>query len=102
MNQGVVSVALWLACLTAYGQNPPLPAAPPDLDIVTDRPDVTESSIVVPKGSLQFENGMTWTSDHGQTALDLTETLARFGISDRTEFRLVIPNYLAALTGPAS
>jgi hypothetical protein len=32
-----------------------------DPDIVTDRPDITESSIVVPRGSLQVENG--WTLD---------------------------------------
>jgi hypothetical protein len=34
-----------------------------DPEIVTDRPDITESAIVVPKGSLQFESGLTWTSD---------------------------------------
>jgi hypothetical protein len=28
-------------------------------EIVTDRPDITESGIVVPKGSLQAENGLT-------------------------------------------
>jgi hypothetical protein len=97
----ILSTALLLAAVTiaAFGQSPP-PAADPE--IVTDRPDVTESSIVVPKGSLQFENGMTWTSDHDQTALDLTETLVRFGISDRTELRLVVPDYLAVLTGAAS
>jgi hypothetical protein len=94
-------MALLLAAVTiaAYGQSPPPEAVP---EIVTDRPDVTESSIVVPKGSLQFENGMTWTNDHGQTALDLSETLVRFGVSDRTELRIVVPNYLDGLTGRAS
>jgi hypothetical protein len=109
MGQRITATTLWLAAVTvaAYAQSPAPgtgPAAAPaaDLEIVTDRPDVTESSIVVPKGSLQFENGMTWTSDHGQTALDLTETLVRLGIADRTELRFVVPNYLAALTGPGS
>jgi len=66
-----------------------------DSEIVTDRPDITESSIVVPKGSLQLENGLTWTSDHGTTTLDATETLIRLGISTRAELRIVAPNYLA-------
>src|SRR5579863_1282348 len=58
-DQGA-SAALLLAAVTvaAYGQSQP-PATDPE--IVTDRPDITESSVVVPKGSLQFENGLTWT-----------------------------------------
>ena len=97
----VVSTALCLVALTAgaYGQSQPPEASP---EIVTDRPDITESSIVVPKASLQFENGLTWTSDHGQTTLDLSETLVRFGVSDRTELRIVVPNYLAGLSGPTA
>ena len=96
-----VSAALWLSAVAvaAYGQSPP-PAA--DSEIVTDRPDITESAIVVPKGTLQFENGLTWTGDHGHTTLDLSETLVRFGVSDRSELRIVVPNYLESLTGPAS
>lgn len=62
-------------------------------EIVTDRPDVTEASIVIPKGSLQLENGISWTSDHSDRSLDFSETLVRFGVSQRTELRLVIPNY---------
>jgi Putative MetA-pathway of phenol degradation len=34
--------------------------------------------------------------------LDLSETLVRFGISDRTELRFVAPNYFEALTGQNS
>jgi hypothetical protein len=67
--------------------------------IVTDRPDVTESSIVVPKGSLQLENGMTWTSDHGFQTFDLSESLLRLGASTRTEIRIVVPNYLGEISG---
>src|ERR1700722_7902313 len=85
--------ALLLAAVTAaaLGQGQP-PTTDPE--IITDRPDVTESSVVVPKGSLQLENGLTWTNDHGQRTLDLSETLIRFGLSDRTELRIVAPNYL--------
>lgn len=95
------AAVLWLAAaaVAAFGQSPP-PAADPE--IVTDRPDVTESSIVVPKGSLQFENGLTWTGDRGQSTLDLSETLARLGISRLTELRFVVPNYQTGLGGGAS
>ena len=34
--------------------------------IATDRPQITSSSIVVPCGSLQFENGFQETSNEGQ------------------------------------
>ena len=77
-------------------ETPPVSANP---EIVTDRPDVTESSIVVPKGSLQVENGATWTTDHGSQNFDLSESLIRLGAATRTEFRLVVPNYLGGITG---
>lgn len=75
------------------------PSAVTDPEIVTDRPDVTESSIVVPKGSLQFENGLTWTRDHGSQTFDLSESLIRFGVTARTEVRIVVPNYLGGISG---
>jgi hypothetical protein len=62
------------------------------LEIVTDRPDVTEASTVVPKDSLQIENGFTQTSDHGTGTLDLSESLVRYGLSDGTELRFGVPN----------
>jgi hypothetical protein len=89
----------FLITIAACGQGQPAAA---DSEIVTDRPDVTESSIVIPKGSLQFENGLTWTSDHGQTTLDFSETLIRLGLFDRTELRIVVPNYLESLTGTSA
>jgi hypothetical protein len=87
-------ILLLLSTNNAWSQETePTPA------IVTDRPDVTESSIVVPKGSLQFENGMTWTKDHGNQSVDFSETLVRFGVSTRMEFRVVTPNYFKDVTG---
>lgn len=69
-------------------------------EINTDRPDVTESSVVVPRGSLQIENGAAWTSDHGSHSVDLSETLIRFGILNNTELRFVLPDYFDNLGGP--
>jgi hypothetical protein len=70
-----------------------------DPELVTDRPDVTESSIVVPRGSLQFENGLTWSGGRGTSSFDVAETLIRYGIATRTEIRFVIPNYIGGLAG---
>lgn len=63
--------------------------------IATDRPQITNSSIVVPCGSLQFENGFLVTSNAGQRTYDLPETSARFGIANKTELRLALPNYFS-------
>jgi hypothetical protein len=61
--------------------------------IATDRPQITNSSIVVPCGSLQFENGFQLTSASGQRTYDLPETAVRLGIARRSELRLTVPDY---------
>jgi Putative MetA-pathway of phenol degradation len=61
--------------------------------IATDRPSFTDSSIVVPGGSLQFENGFTETSARSQQILDFPATLVRFGLTSQTELRLGVPDY---------
>jgi hypothetical protein len=68
--------------------------------ISTDRPAVAESSTVVPKGSLQVENGFQITSDQGQSTLDGPETELRFCVGNNTELRLSVPDYYHdAVTG---
>jgi hypothetical protein len=95
------SAVLLLAVFSAACRaQPPSSTATPE--IVTDRPDVTESSVVIPKGSLQLENGITWTSGHGANTIDLSETLMRFGVSARSEIRVVAPNYLGGLSSPGT
>jgi outer membrane putative beta-barrel porin/alpha-amylase len=61
--------------------------------IATDRPQITSSSIVVPCGSLQFENGFQETGNEGQRGFDFPETSVRFGIANKTELRLEFPEY---------
>ena len=61
--------------------------------ISTGRPQISSSSIVVPCGSLQFENGFQETGNGGQQSYDLPETLIRFGIANKTELRLTAPDY---------
>jgi hypothetical protein len=61
--------------------------------IATDRPQITSSSVVVPCGSLQFENGFQETGNGGQRNFDLPETGVRFGIASKTELRFAAPDY---------
>src|ERR1700761_6092950 len=48
--------------------------------IETDRPDVTNSSVVVPPGSLQSENGVNFSSRNGSQIIDGTNTRWRLEI----------------------
>src|SRR5450432_302782 len=50
-------------------------------EIATDRPDVTNSSLVVPVGSFQSENGITLTSRDGGRTFDGTDSRWRLGIA---------------------
>ena len=61
--------------------------------IDTDRPQITSSSIVVPCGSLQVENGFQETGNGGQRTFDFPETSVRFGIANKTELRFGVPDY---------
>jgi hypothetical protein len=103
-----ISVA-WLAFSLAalaplHGQDQPATAATL-APIATDRPSVTNSSVVVPSGCLQAENGFLETASQGQSIVDGSETLLRFGVSTRTELRFTAPDYyynLSAGGGPGS
>ena len=66
-------MAAAIGCYSCLAQTPPIP------EIVTDRPDITESSTVIPLGSVQVENGFTWTRDQRISAIDLPEMLVRVG-----------------------
>ena len=82
--------------MIAAGDDSPAP-------IATDRPSVTDSSVVVPAGDLQFENGFEYAVNQGQQTLDGSETLLRFGVASKTELRLNVPDYFGQLgSGAAS
>jgi hypothetical protein len=80
-----------------HGQDQSATAVSPST-IATDRPAVTNSSIVVPNGSLQLENGFLETSSQEQSIIDGPETLVRFGVASRTELRFTVPDYYQNLT----
>jgi hypothetical protein len=62
--------------------------------IATDRPSVTDSSVVVPLGRVQVENGFARTVTQGQGTYDVPEMLLRIGAASKTELRLTVPDYL--------
>lgn len=67
--------------------------------IATDRPQITNSSVVVPCGSLQLENGFEVTGSGGQQSPDFPETSIRLGVASRTELRISVPNYYRNAAG---
>lgn len=79
-------------CLALHAQTPKC-GADPASTIATDRPQITNSSIVVPCGSLQFENGFQETTANAQHGYDLPETSIRLGFARKTELRLAVPDY---------
>jgi len=74
-----------------YGQGQ-TPAAGIQAVITTDRPAITDSSVVVRSGDLLFENGFTETASQGQRSFDFPETLVRFGLTSKTELRFTPPD----------
>jgi hypothetical protein len=64
-----------LAVGFAFGQAPASDATASPIS--TDRPAVTDSSVVVPSGSIQVENGFADTVSQGQRTLDGPETSAQ-------------------------
>ncbi|WP_316190145.1 transporter [Bradyrhizobium sp. SZCCHNS2096] len=71
-------------------------------ELTTDRPDVTNSSIVVPTGSFQSENGVNMTSGDGGRTLDGTNTRWRFGLAHCLEVFVDLPTYVGKVRGSAA
>jgi hypothetical protein len=72
----------------------------PSDEIATDRPDVTNSSLVVPLGSLQSENGVNLTGrDVGRT-FDGSNSRWRLGIAPCLEVLVDLPNYFSNIKAP--
>jgi len=71
----------------------------PDTPIETDRPDFTNSSIVVPVGSLQNENGIDTSRDRGADILNGTNSRWRLGIAPCLEVLVDLPTYITTFRG---
>jgi Putative MetA-pathway of phenol degradation len=70
-------------------------------EIATDRPDVTNSSLVVPQGSFQQENGVNISGRNGGAVWDGTNTRLRLGIVSCLEVLVDVPSYFDAISGHA-
>ncbi len=76
------------ACPTALGMSK-------DDDIDTNRPSFMASPLVVPKGSVQLENGILHQHfQHGVNYFDISETEVRVGLTPKTEFQMFVPNFV--------
>jgi hypothetical protein len=71
-------------------------------EMATDRPDVTNSSVVVPVGSFQSENGANFSAKDGGRSLDGTNTRWRFGVAPCLELLIDLPTYVSPLRAPGS
>lgn len=84
-RRGTESSGNWcwsLALLAALGAGPEA-VAQESPELVTDRPDQTESSSVVPTGTVQVESGVLVTEDE----TELLGSLVRWGLAERLEVR---------------
>jgi hypothetical protein len=63
------------------------PAAVSAQELITDRPDFTESAVTVPAGLRQLEGGYTFARSGQVDTHTLGELLLRIGLSRRLEFR---------------
>ena len=96
----------WIVCALVLTSGSALSAAADDAcpttdkSIATDRPDVTNSSLVVPVGSFQNENGVNVSVlNHGAGTLDGTNSRLRLGIAPCLEILVDLPTYVASLRG---
>jgi hypothetical protein len=93
-----ISTALLFVILAAVSSLCAQDQTPAPNVIATDRPAVADSSVVVPLGSVQVENGFLETRGQGQSVFDAPESLVRIGIARRTEFRFTAPDYFENFT----
>jgi hypothetical protein len=67
--------------------------------IETDRPDITNSSIVLPVGSFQSENGINLSRRDGAQVFDGTNSRLRLGIARCLEVLVDLPSNVTAFHG---
>jgi hypothetical protein len=87
------------ALLGALCSNPVMAQENSEEDLVTDRPDQTESAVTVAPGKVQVETGVLFTHDReGRRTVETTEalgTLVRIGLRDRIELRLGFDGFVS-------
>lgn len=79
MNRIILAILLSISCLLSIGIAQ---------ELVTDRPDFTESALVVPAKMIQIEAGAEYTDFKSATDFSIPGVLARFGLGRNLEIRL--------------
>ena len=94
---------LLVACFILTVANARAEGCPqPTDEIATDRPDVTNSSLVVPVGSFQSENGVNLNSRDGGRTFDGTNSRWRLGIAPCLEVLVDLPTYFVNVKAPGN
>jgi hypothetical protein len=94
----VLSACITLSTIAARADGCPVAKD----DIATDRPDVTNSSLVVPVGSFQSENGVNVSARDGGRTIDGTNTRWRLGVAPCLEVLIDLPAYAANVRAPGN
>jgi len=93
-NDGRVKFLCLLVWLFASARLPVLAIEKTD-PIDTNRPSFCQSGIVVPRGTLQLENGSQYQHlQHGGDYFDIPETEVRIGATRRLELQMFVPQYV--------
>jgi hypothetical protein len=100
---GLLAICLLLSVLALAPTGARSEACPTAKDeIATDRPDVTNSSLVVPVGSLQNENGLNLSSRGGGRTFDGTNSRWRLGVAPCLEVLVDLPTYFFNIRAPGN
>jgi hypothetical protein len=94
-----VGLLAMVSCFAAATPSAAEECPAPGSEIATDRPDVTNSSLVIPAGSLQLENGLNTTGGSAGRTFDGSNSRLRFGIAPCLEILADLPSYTATLRG---
>ncbi|HMA72412.1 MAG TPA: transporter [Xanthobacteraceae bacterium] len=91
----IITALAWSTTAAVAAEECTQPSEP----IATDRPDTTNSSVVVPVGSLQNENGANVSRRNGADVFDGTNSRWRLGIVPCFELLIDLPNYVGTFRG---
>lgn len=72
------------------------PESPTSIELITDRPDFTESAVAVPQGDIQLELGSAWERSGDADAVNGAEALVRWGALAGLELRFALPDYVSS------
>lgn len=93
----MVCTALLINSISANASDCPTSAD----EISTDRPDFTSPPFAVPTGSVQLENGVTWSAQQRSNVVEGPQTFLRVGVAHCAEIFFSVPDYVYAIGGHA-